>query len=468
MATIDTTLPGLPILNDTVKAEGVDNPVSVAIDSSASDSSHVSDSCESSETEESDGTQTQVLRCCQCKVETAFEGDPGEASCTECPHEECGFCGPRILMDCCHCSQLTEIRGDDCDCSHNFCKNCGRWDADAEDTLPYIGYGEMPDDRPYTMYKKSFYGEPDPDKEYLIENTEANKIAKSRHPKAFLYRFHALMLTMSVPLNDLLQPFSIAAIDDEQKLLKNMEKYLNSRPEILNQIMSLALPPTNPRTIRAIWDHCNNRWSYRSFEEFNTIPAVIWYEKGLYADFATGLFLPAPSLGPLPQYKYFDYKKDTLFLDYARCGNTLAGQYEYPRAIKKALRALVAEHMKEGSPKLKYLKITWCQQEDSPTDFLNILRKITSLEKVTLLSHDHYVDPMKSYDTCDVGASGREERDNDAMKAVVNAGELNFYPFEIKFCDRNGNPVEVDEESEEEDEEDESESEEYPRDPIFD
>ncbi|KAF8852134.1 hypothetical protein BDZ45DRAFT_749973 [Acephala macrosclerotiorum] len=416
-ATMQTTIPTV----DAGKAIGVDNPASVTVDSSASDSSHVSDTEQESDIAESEETNAEELRCCRCKEDRSF--DPDDDFCEGCDHIKCQNCGVRDYMDCCLCLELVKRKGTYCHThDHQSCGNCARWGADVEGAFCIDSDVENSDDE-YEWEANS--------KPYHIENFEANKVA-------------------DLALVNLLEPI-------------NLDKYLAAKTflptEIYLSTMTAALTVNEPRVIRAIWDHQAQQWTYRCFSPPNTIPASAWVDKGALQSLVPYTLQDAPTLNNLSPYGHFNYNIDELFLDYQRCGNRSYDQKEYKKAMYAAINALVAHYNHPGTGKLKFLRISWCQQEESPGGFLWGLKGVRSLERVILDSHDHYEDP----ETCEeVGgnARGRKARDEQAMDYVVEDGDLERCGLYVILYGPHGGVVGTANDPEEDDNEDEGEEDE--------
>ncbi|TAQ84882.1 hypothetical protein B7494_g6797 [Chlorociboria aeruginascens] len=144
----------------------------------------------------------------------------------------------------------------------------------------------------------------------------------------------------------------------------------------------------HPRIVRAIWDHNKLVWTYRTFEPPNHIPYEYSHGNLFTRNELKRTLKPAPTLGPLEPYQYFNYDHDILVLEYNRCGSSIANKEEYWYAIKTAAKELRRSVQERPHETLMKLHVTYCTYKSIMT-VLNQFSKLTTLSMVRLNLHDH-------------------------------------------------------------------------------
>jgi hypothetical protein len=147
------------------------------------------------------------------------------------------------------------------------------------------------------------------------------------------------------------------------------------------------------RIIRAIWSISHQCWVYNSLRQPNTVPFVVEGFDGAMLRHSMQHFLPAPKLSDFYPYQWFNYEKDTLFLDFTYCARTKEERDEYTKAIRSAVQML-STHYHENPPQyyLKTLQISYCTEmynvEDLPGEH-TLLAIILGIERTIFVAHEH-------------------------------------------------------------------------------
>jgi hypothetical protein len=198
--------------------------------------------------------------------------------------------------------------------------------------------------------------------------------------------------------------------------------------------MSHVLAP-GPRRIRAIWSHVRQDWTYRS-EQYNQIPFVIHAMGSTMKVEAQKYLKPAPALSEkLKPYPYFNYRKDTLVLDYLRCGNTPKYINEYIEAIDTAAAQLELSQDRPGEHTLKHLEVSFCCQV---RDFAAIIHPFLNLnlDKLILVLHNH--DKVFDYGHDYEKWARLTHRDSNWVWRKLNRGAHLGYPFKVEVWNPKG------------------------------
>ncbi|KAH6723864.1 hypothetical protein BKA61DRAFT_686749 [Leptodontidium sp. MPI-SDFR-AT-0119] len=352
-------------------------PPSPTLSPSKDNVDHVESESEVEEEDDNYRKEHQIARCCECKTVKQFTTNRKyDLLCDACKHDMCHIC--------------TEYDED----NHSILSDEGEEDAEGQE-------------------------------QFRIHDDEADEAIAQVEDKTL-----PISSIMEKGFNEI--NFFREAFDSPH--LKTRAQSLAL--ELKYKISFEALKPEE-RTIRAVWTHSENSWTYRCHTPANLMPFIIKaFQGNLRTRALRSHFEKAPHLG-LDAYPWFRYDSDTLYFEYRRCGSRSFDAQEYVDAMKAAARHLNA-HVTAGNPVIGRLELTWCQRQDGPSEILGFFRRINGIETITLRAHDHYTDAYEDYQT---NSSNRLQYDPSDMQKMVNRGELRGYPFVVKLMDVDGDEM---------------------------
>ena len=182
-----------------------------------------------------------------------------------------------------------------------------------------------------------------------------------------------------------------------------------------------------PRTIRAVWNHKEDYWTYRSWDKINKIPWAWMFSKGLLRREirSRNIYHPAPPIGK-HDFPFFNYATDTLYLYYGRCGIYENDQDELIEAMIGAANSLMIHQSNPNNPRLRFLQVTYCPYIDAIETLLDCFKDVGNLQQVTLTWHNHY------------GHNTNYVADWQNVRLEVKNGALKGYPWRIVMENHTG------------------------------
>jgi hypothetical protein len=165
-----------------------------------------------------------------------------------------------------------------------------------------------------------------------------------------------------------------------------MRRELRAYPPELQTLISdqVFIPEVN--TVRVIWHAPAQKWTYRTIYPPNKIPFAAVANNPAIRACASHLHA-APTIDG-ECFRSFDYKLDTLKIEYNRCGDSPEDILDHDTAITRALRRL--RFSRHARRQLQNLHIVFCNRKIKAVDVLKQLRRLRALKHVTLQCHNHF------------------------------------------------------------------------------